>query len=175
MILDEIPLSILDNNTDYCFYPRMWTYMPKLMEKSCLLPFPQTMPSIRSVSAHYCETLHGYFPQNQSRNITINEKMIFEMTPTITLPLQSSLTTSVLWWWRRDLAKSLLHVQSFRLLIRRCFFIFPFPSSSLWLLELTVSVTMQKNSRWFHCKANNLIENTNENYHPRYPYRSPIV
>lgn len=113
MIHDEIPLFILDNNTDYCFYPRMWTYMPKLMEKSCPLPFPQMMPSIRLVSAHYCETLHGYFQQNRSPNITINEKMIFEIRPTITLPLQSSLTMSVVWWWQRDLAKSLLHVQSF--------------------------------------------------------------
>ena len=67
MIHDEIPLFILDNNTDYCFYPRMWTYMRKLMEKSCPLPFPQTMPSIRLVSARHCETLHGYFPQNRSR------------------------------------------------------------------------------------------------------------
>ena len=73
MIHDEIPLFILDNNTDYCFYPRMWTYMPKLMEKSCPLPFPQMMPSIRLVSTRYCESLHGYFPQNQIRNITINE------------------------------------------------------------------------------------------------------
>ena len=138
MIRDEKPLFILDNNTDYCFYPRMWTYMRKLMEKLCPLPFPQMMPSIRLVSAHYCETLHGYFPQNRSCNITINEMMIFEIRPTITLPLQSSLTMSVVWWWQRDPAKSLLHVQSFCLLIRLCFFIFLFPSLSLWLLELTL-------------------------------------
>ena len=73
MTRDEIPLSILDINTDYCFYSRMWTYMLKLMEKSCPLPFPQTMPSIRLVSTCYFESLHGYFPQNQIRNITINE------------------------------------------------------------------------------------------------------
>ena len=73
MTRDEIPLSILDINSDYCFYSRMWTYMPKLMEKSCPLPFPQTMPSIRLVSTCYFESLHGYFPQNQIRNITINE------------------------------------------------------------------------------------------------------
>ena len=152
----EIPLSILDNGTDYCFCLRMWTYMLKLMEKSCPLPFLQTMPSIRLVSAHYCETLHGYFQQNRSPNITINEKMIFEIRLTITLPLQSSLTMSVVWWWQRDLAKSLLHVQSFCLLSRWCFFIFLFPSLSVWLLELTSSVTMRKNSRWFHCKTDNL-------------------
>lgn len=156
MIRDEIPLSILNNNTDYCFYPRMWTYMPKLMEKSCLLPFPQTMPSIRLVSAHCCKTLHVYFPQNQSHNITINDKMIFEIRPTITLPLQSSLTTSVVWWWQRDLAKVCYMFRVFIcLLIRQCFFIFSFPSSSLWPPELTCSITMQRNSRYIMISLKN--------------------
>ena len=94
------------------------------------------------------------FPTKSKSQFTINEKMIFEIRPTITL--QSSLTMSVVWWWQRDLAKSLLHVQSFCLLIRWCFFIFLFPSLSVWLLELTSSVTMRKNSHWFHCKTDNL-------------------
>lgn len=36
-------------------------------------------------------------------------------------------------------------------------------------------ITMQKSSHWFHCKTDNLMENTSENYLPRYPYRGSIV
>ena len=135
----------------------MWTYMPKLMEKSCLLPFPQTMPSIRLVSAHYCETLHGYFPQNWSRKSPLMKRWSSR------LDRQSHCHCNQVWQCQlcddgKEIWQKVCYM--FRvficLLIRRCFFIFLFPSLSVWLLELTSSVTMRKNSRWFHCKTDNL-------------------
>ena len=168
MIHDEIPLFILDNNTDYCFYPRMWTYMPKLMEKSCPLPFPQTMPSIRLVSARHCETLHGYFPQNRSRNSPLMKRWSSRLD-------RQSHCNQV---WQCQLCDDGKEIWQkvcymFRvficLLIRRCFFIFFFPSLSLWLLELTLPLCYV--GLRYHAKEFSLISLQNRQFDGKHQWK----
>ena len=63
--------------------------------------------------------------------------LIKQRGKTTVLPLRWSLTRLVFRWRQRNLPKSVLHVQSFVLLITIAFCIFSFPSLSLsWLLNL---------------------------------------
>ena len=74
--------------------------------------------------------MQGHFlDEMEVATTAIDEATILQIKTTVALPFQSSLTMLVVQWWQRNLPKSVLHVQSFSLLI------FSF-SSSLWYAEL---------------------------------------
>ena len=73
----------------------------------------------------------------EAATTAFDEATILQIKAMIALRFQSSLTMLVVQWWQRNVPKSVLHVQSFSLLI------FSF-SSSLWYAELARSITSQK-------------------------------